>query len=132
MTAITAAMRAHLDKARAFDPRPAVIALWNEIERLADAADDPAGALLACCKLVAAEAKLASAEQREEIERIAASLGAQIIEVDPALKPEGLAGVEATGWYQSEPTPCLYFPADRPSWERLDAARKIADSLVTA
>lgn len=130
---LSAEMRASLDEARAADPRPEVIALWDEIERLADAADDPVAALSACCELLIAEADKARAEHREEIDRIAADLGAVIVEVDPANKPASLAGVTVHGGYIADPEPRLIFPAGQPLYERLETARKIAaDLAVTA
>lgn len=133
MTALTPAMRAALDEARAADPRPAVIAVWDEIEQLADASDDPAGSLAAYCEMFVAEADRIIAEQREEIIRIAAGLGAEIVEVDPANRPDGLKDTTVYGWYRKFPTPRLFFPVGQRVWERLAAARQIADSQrVTA
>lgn len=65
----------------------------------------------------------------ETVEDIAASLGAAVIEVDPANKPDGLKGTDVHGWYDPKPTPRLIFPAGQEPAERLAAARKIADQL---
>jgi hypothetical protein len=133
MTAISANMRASLDKARAADPRPEVIEMWDRIERLAEASDDPAGALTAYCEVFTAEADKIRAAHGAEIARIAANLGASIIEVDPATRPAGLVTVTTHGWYADDPAPALFFPAGQKLYERLAAARVIADQLqVTA
>lgn len=63
MTALTAGMRAALDDARTTDPRPEAIALWDAIERLADASEDPAGALIAYCEQLVIEADKIRAER---------------------------------------------------------------------
>jgi hypothetical protein len=130
---LTPAMRATLDEARAADPRPEVVAMWNKIERLAGASDDPAGALTAYCELFTAKADKIQAEHRAEIDRIAAALGAEIIEFDPATNPAGLSAVTTHGWYTDDPAPYLVFPTGQKVYERLAAARVIAERLqVTA
>lgn len=133
MTALSPSIREALDKARAHDPRPEAIALWDEIERLADASDDPLGTLDAALAVINTEAERHRAEHLAELQQIADSLGAEIWELNPVTKPAGLKDTEVYGWYSTDPVPHFSFPADRPLWQRLDVARQIADHLaVTA
>lgn len=64
MTALAPELRAALDEARAADPRPVVTEMWDRIEQLAEASNDPAGTLDAYCTRFAAAADSLIAERR--------------------------------------------------------------------
>jgi hypothetical protein len=69
---------------------------------------------------------------RAFVANLADALDADIIEFDPATRPEGLADTTTHGWFASEPEPCLYFPAGQRLIDRWIAAQGIAHSLGVA
>jgi hypothetical protein len=64
MTALSPAMRASLNEARTADPRPEAVAMWNRVQQLAEASDNPAGALIAYCDRLVIEADRIIAERQ--------------------------------------------------------------------
>jgi hypothetical protein len=76
-----------------------------------------------------ARAALLAKWDAERVEWFASELGAEIIELDPANKPDALVDVEVGGWYRSDPTPRLYFPKGQTPAERVEVARRIYTSV---
>ena len=117
---------ASIAKYRTADDTDEVAAFWDTVEEQVKTTGDPDAVFARVYHVLDVEqAKLA------EVERIAASLGATIVEVDPAAKPDSLKGTTVHGWYDAEPTPRLIFPADAKPGERLHAAREIHRDLVS-
>ncbi|WNI16946.1 hypothetical protein [Actinacidiphila sp. ITFR-21] len=113
--------------------RAAVDAATARIVKRIEGAPDPVLAADLFAERFTAGAAKILAENNAEIQRIAAALGAVIVEVDPAKKPAALSDVDIVGWYDADPEPCLLFPAGQRIGERLTAARQIAAELgVTA
>ena len=63
MTALRTDLRAALDQARAADPRPEALRLWDTLQKGAEKSDDPDGALLALCERLLIEVDKIHAER---------------------------------------------------------------------
>lgn len=103
--------------------------LWNTVEEAVSRATDPGLAVRIIAGTIAAAY---TQTQDEEVARLAQALGAEVVEVDPAAKPDSIKS-DVHGWYCPDPTPRLVFVAGQTPAHRLLVARTIAAELgVTA